>query len=214
MEPSDFDPATRRVIHCARNVFLSRGFLAPSMAEIAAQCGLTRRGLYHHFRNKDEIYCAMLRLSNAEAFAAADWAMQKALARGASALDMVAEYLDVRFGKTRRTLARNPHGDELNATAFRVANDVMMEVSLETHQRMTALIESLCERGILRLRPGASAGELAQMLADGARGINQVRPMIAASQIARRYRRMSEVILYGCAEAPGSESRIRSKSMT
>jgi hypothetical protein len=47
-----------------------------------------------------------------------------------------------------------------------------------------------------------SAG-VAQLLADGARGVNQQRPAIPVSQLAERYRNLANAILYGCAERNG-----------
>jgi hypothetical protein len=124
------------------------------------------------------------------------------LARGGSALDVVAEWLDTRFGNVRRGVSSSPHGEELNAVAFRVANDIMIEVSIETNAELARLLDDLAARHLLQLKPGVTTRETAQLLGDGARGVNQARPPIPSGQIAARYRRIAEAILYGCA-APG-----------
>jgi hypothetical protein len=54
---------------------------------------------------------------------------------------------------------------------------------------------------MLQLRKNTTPAEIAQLLADGARGVNQQRPPIPAGQLAPRYRRIAEAILYGCAES-------------
>jgi AcrR family transcriptional regulator len=196
-----FEPAKLKLVQRARILMRERGFAAITMTEIAVHCGVTRRGLYHHFRDKEEVFRDMVRLGNLEAFEAGEWAAQKAMARGMSALDVVAEWLDTRFGNTRRNIVRGRHGEELNELAFRLCSEMMQEFSHESHARLGGVIAELCTRGLLKLRPGVSEQEAARLIADGARGVNQMRPRIPAGQIAARYRRIAEAILYGCAES-------------
>ena len=175
-----------------------------TMTALADACGLTRRGLYHHFKNKDEIFRAIIVRSNHEALESSAWAARAMLARGGSALDVVAEWLDIRFGNTRRGVVNSPHGEEMNTMAFRIANDIMIDVSHETHAELARLLDDLAARGLLRLNPGVTTKEAAQLIADGARGVNQARPPIPSGQIAARYRRIAEAILYGCATPGGA----------
>lgn len=204
-----FDGTKLKIMQRVRDLFLSQGYYAPTMTGIANACGLTRRALYHHFHSKEELMRALLVLGNREAQDNADWAAKKALGRGAGALDVVAEWLDSRFGNTRRALGRTPHGEEMNQAAFSIGNDIMIEVSRETNARLAALLEELCRRGKLVLKPGRDAATLAQIVGDGARGVNQQRPPVPPAQIAPRYRRITEAILYGaCVETGGaSENR-------
>lgn len=203
MSTNSFDGTPLRIVHQVRKMLLAEGYYPLTMTKIAEGCGLTRRGLYHHFNSKEQLLRAMLVLSNNEARDAADWAAQKAMARGAGPLDIVAEWLDNRYGETRRRVARSPGGEDLNRASFSIANDILIEVSRETHVRLAALLVELSRRGLLRLKPGRSATELAEIIADGARGVNQQRPPVPPGQIASRYRRIAEAILYGAAqEAP------------
>jgi AcrR family transcriptional regulator len=197
-----FEPAKLKLIQRARLLMRERGFAVLTMTEIAGHCGVTRRGLYHHFRDKEEVFRDMVRLENLEAFEAGEWAAQKAMARGMNALDVLAGWLDTRFGTTRRNIVRSPHGDELNELAFRLCSEMLQEVGRESNARLTGLVAELCTRGLLKLKPGVTEQEVAQLIADGARGVNQMRPRIPAGQIAARYRRIAEAILYGCAESP------------
>jgi AcrR family transcriptional regulator len=194
------DGTPLRIVHQVRKMLLAEGYYPLTMTKIAKACGLTRRGLYHHFRSKEQLLRAMLVLANNEARDAADWAAQKAMARGAGALDVVSEWLDSRYGATRRLIAHSPGGEDLNRAAFSIANDILIEVSRESNARLAALLEELCRRGALRLKPGRSAAELADIIGDGARGVNQQRPPVPPQQIARRYRRIAEAILFGCAQ--------------
>lgn len=175
-----------------------------TMTALADVCGLTRRGLYHHFKNKDEVFRAIVVHGNQEAFEKGEWAARTALARGGSALDVVAEWLDTRFGDVRRLVSSSPHGEEMNAMAFKIASDIMIEVSIETNAELARLIDDLAARRLLHLKPGMTTREAAQLIGDGARGVNQARPPIPAGQIAGRYRRIAEAILYGCATPGGT----------
>lgn len=195
----EFDGPKIKILNRVRDIFLAQGYYAPTMTSIAKACGLTRRSLYHHFHSKEDLLRALLVLGNREARDRADWTAQKALARGADALDVVAEWLDDRFGSTRRTVMRSAGGDDLNRAAFSLANDIMIEVSHESNARLAALLEELCRRGRLILRPGRTTAELAEVIGDGARGVNQQRPPVPPGQIASRYRRAVEAILYGYA---------------
>jgi AcrR family transcriptional regulator len=192
-----FDGTKLKILQRVRTIFLTRGYHAPTMTDMADEFGLTRRALYHHFHSKQELFRAMIVLGNIEARELADWTAQKALAHNESALDIVAAWLDSRFGNTRRALGRISHGEELNQVAYSMCNDIMIEVSQDSNTRLAALLDELCRRDKLTLKPGRSIKELAQIIGDGARGVNQQRPPVPPGEIASRYRRIAEAILYG-----------------
>jgi AcrR family transcriptional regulator len=49
-----------RILRAARTFFLERGFTGVSMQQIAAAAGITKATLYHHFRDKVELYIAVV----------------------------------------------------------------------------------------------------------------------------------------------------------
>lgn len=55
------DVRNRQILDAALAVFSERGFEAARMDDIAARAGLSKGGLYAHFRSKDEIFEALLR---------------------------------------------------------------------------------------------------------------------------------------------------------
>ncbi len=195
-----YDGVKLKILQRTRPVFLTQSYKALTMTMLAAACGLTRRGLYHHFSSKEEIFRALLRWGNQEANGRADWAANKTMARGEGALDTVSEWLDSRFGEVRRALMQSAHGAELNETAFRLANDVMIEASHDTNTALVRLLTALEEKGLLRLKSHMSAKAVAQLIADGARGVNQQRPPVPSGEIRQRYHAMTQAILYGCAQ--------------
>ena len=49
-----------RILDAAYGLFWRQGFLRVSVDEIAARAGITKRGLYQHFRSKDDLMAAAL----------------------------------------------------------------------------------------------------------------------------------------------------------
>ena len=54
------DARRRAIIAVAREVFLSSGFAATSMSEIAARLGGSKGTLYNYFRSKEELFVAFM----------------------------------------------------------------------------------------------------------------------------------------------------------
>lgn len=200
--PLQFDPARLRVTARVREAFDRYGYTALSMSVLAQACGLTRRGLYHHFGNKEEAFRAALWLENIERLAEGTRAARDVLESGASALDVVAALLDVRFGVTRRRLAESPHAKEINDMAFLIAEDMMMYAAARINEILTGILQELVALGRLRINADVAPDHLASLLTDGARGVNQARPAIPPEKLAQRYRDMSAAILFGCATVP------------
>jgi AcrR family transcriptional regulator len=196
------DPAESvraRILHRAHEAFWTHGYAALTMGKLAEACGLTRRGLYYHFSDKEGVFRATIQFFNGLAFELADAAARQGLAQGDAAVDVIATWLDIRFGDTRRRVGSTSHGRELNDVAFRLAYDLMIEVSYETNGKLALLIEELVRGGQLTLREGMSPDKTARLVGDGARGVNQARPPIPNDMIAQHYREITEAILYGCA---------------
>jgi AcrR family transcriptional regulator len=200
--PPEFDPARLRVTARVREAFDRYGYTALTMSVLAGACGLTRRGLYHHFSNKEDAFRAALWLENIERLAEGTRAAREVLERGGSTLDVVSVLLDVRFGVTRRRLAKSPHAKEINDIAFVVAVDMMMYVAARINEILAELLKELIALGRLSINPGITPEFLAGLLSDGARGVNQARPPIRPEDLAQRYRDMSAAILFGCATVP------------
>lgn len=199
--PPDF--AKTKVVRAAAMAFVEHGFDGLTMGKIATLCGLSRRALYHHFSSKEELFRACIRLGNVDALEQGDATARALIDSGASALDVLAGWFDMRFGQVRRRVNASAHGAALNDLAFRLATDIMIEVSYETNRAIAGWLTELETRGLLVLRKGLSIERTARLLGDGARGVNQARPPVPNSHIAQYYRDMTEAVLYGCAVMPG-----------
>jgi AcrR family transcriptional regulator len=181
--------------------FLDHGYAELSMRGLAAACDFSTRALYHYFSNKEEAFRASVRFQNDVALAAGFAAGRAQRANGGSALDILAEIMNVRFGETRRKANASRHVIELSAEVFKRCSDIVTEVALLFEEDLAKLLAELEEVGLLRLRAGAPE-EVAQALANGARGVNQRLPPVAPDDLARHYREMCAFILYGCADLP------------
>ncbi|MBV8790956.1 MAG: TetR/AcrR family transcriptional regulator [Pseudolabrys sp.] len=61
LAPEAEDTAKRRqIVDGARAIFLARGFDAASMADIAREAGVSKGTLYVYFRNKEELFAAIV----------------------------------------------------------------------------------------------------------------------------------------------------------
>jgi AcrR family transcriptional regulator len=201
--PPQFDPARLRVTARVQEAILRYGYSALTMSVLAQACGLTRRGLYHHFSNKDDAFRAALWFENLRRLEDGTRAAREVLESGGNTLDVVAALLDVRFGVTRRMLAQSPHAKEINDVAFLIAEDMMMYVAARINEILTELLKELVVLKRLHINDGVTSEYLASLLTDGARGVNQARPPIPSEKLAQRYRDMSAAILFGCATVPG-----------
>jgi AcrR family transcriptional regulator len=200
IQPLDF--AKTKIVRGATVAFAAHGFDKLTMGKIATICGLTRRALYHHFSSKEELFRAVIKLGNVNALEQGELAARALLDNGGSALDVIAGWFDARFGQVRRRVNDSPHGAALNDMAFRLATDIMIEVSYDTNRCLAELMLELERRGLLVLRKDIPLERAARLLSDGARGVNQARPPIPNGELARHYREMTEAVLYGCATPP------------
>jgi AcrR family transcriptional regulator len=57
---ADDNAKRRQIVEGARAVFLARGFDAASMADIAKEAGVSKGTLYVYFRDKDELFSAIV----------------------------------------------------------------------------------------------------------------------------------------------------------
>jgi len=189
-----------------RQAFLDFGYEQLTMSRLAQLCGMTRRGLYNHFSNKDDAFRHMLRVGNVSATREGMAAGRAVSEAGGSVADIMGEIMNVRYGEARRRLSSSPHALEINDQAFRRAGGIMMEAATVFQQQLTELLLELQDAGRLRLRPGIDVEDLAQLLADGARGVNQARPPVAPEKLSGRYWGMCRAILHGSVDTPEREA--------
>lgn len=114
----------------------------------------------------------MIQFRTDEAVELAREAGQVTRAKGGSALDILTEILDVRYGNTRRRVVGSPHTVELNAEAFRRCRDIMIRSAVAFQAELEELIVELEKGRMLKLNGRFTAAQIAQGLADGGRAVN------------------------------------------
>src|SRR6202521_5220214 len=119
----------RDLLARVNQAFLAYGYSGLSMVVLARACGFTQRALYYYFSNKEQAFRWALAARNDEVVALGLEAGKAMRAKGGSALDIIAETLDVRYGNTRRRVAGSPHTVELNAEAFKRCRDIMIQTA-------------------------------------------------------------------------------------
>ncbi|MCZ8045056.1 MAG: TetR/AcrR family transcriptional regulator [Beijerinckiaceae bacterium] len=180
--------------------FLDHGYEHITMTGLAKAIDVTRRTLYNHISGKEDAFRLLIEDVNHRAVEQGMAAGRAALAEGSDVVTIVATILDTRYGHTRRRLASSPHAVELNDQAFRRCRDLMIASAVSFQSQLADFLVELQAANRLRLKPGISADEVAQLLADGARGTNQSLPPIAPDQIHLRYRAMVGALLHGLLE--------------
>ena len=200
--PAPPETAESRLADRLRQAFLDHGYEHMTMSALAQLCGFSRRALYHHFSNKEEAFRHFLRIAGDQSIAKGLAAGDQLLRDGGSAVEVITEVMNVRYGDARRRLSRSPHALEINDKAFRVARDIMIEAAIVFQGKVADVLVELAAHGRLSLKPGIAPATLAQSLCDGARGTNQALPPIPIELLPTRYRAIISAILYGAAEQP------------
>jgi AcrR family transcriptional regulator len=192
--------------------FLDHGYEHMTMIGLARLCGFSRRALYHHFSSKEEAFRHMVDFFARESIAQGVAAGRSVMEAGGSAVDVIVETMNVRYGDARRRLSGSPHALEINDQAFRRARDIMIDAAIDFQAKVAEMLGDMEARRLIQLRPGVTTGVLAQSLCDGARGTNQALPPIPIDELPVRYRQISEAILFGTASLPTRRGKTRTLS--
>lgn len=90
---ADHDTKRRAILKAAARLFASLGFDRASMAEIAAECGVSKALLYHYYANKDQLLFDIIR-SHLDDLVAAVEQVSPALSARARLAAMIAQLLN------------------------------------------------------------------------------------------------------------------------
>ena len=133
------EPGRREaVLAAAQAIWIHYGFRRTSMGEIAAEAGISRSGLYHHFRNKEAIFRAL-------ATALQEAALQET-ERVAKAPELELEarlvaMLQAKLGRFHALFHDTRHGQELIDESNRLCGEEIAAA----HRRYQRLIASVLE---------------------------------------------------------------------
>jgi AcrR family transcriptional regulator len=188
--------------------FMDHGYSGLSMIGLAKACDLTARTLYNYFSNKEEAFRGICRFRNDLNIQRGFLAGAGVQAQGGSALDILSEIINIRYGDTRRIANASPHLIDLNAEIFKRCNDIVTEVALTFEDELSKVVADLENTGLLKRRDDVTSQQLSRALCNGARGVNQRLPPSPPSQLAGNYREICQFVLSGGVEwlAPAPSS--------
>lgn len=142
------DPELRgRLLAAATEEFVENGYAGASMAGVGARAGVTKGGVYFHFRTKEELFFAALDHWHGElreALARGAWQSSSKPPGGAADLEVfVREYLRLHF--------ESPHGSRLlrvlSAELSGAFTSRLREDERQEHRWLRAQIRELLTRG-------------------------------------------------------------------
>jgi AcrR family transcriptional regulator len=193
-------PLDQRQLEAVEKAFHDHGYDRITMTAIAGACGFSRRALYHHYSSKEEAFRDVVIFGNVRGMKNGAEAAELAFGRGDNAIEVIHALLNTRFGDMRRTVSHSPHVQALTDAVSRLCGDIVDDFAGRLHTESAALLQRLQANGKLKIRPDVSFSDLARMLAEGARGVNQTRPAPKESEFSPRYRSIIKVILRGSAD--------------
>lgn len=108
-----------RILREAYNKFIASGFAAVSMQQIADAAGVNKATLYHHFRDKEDLFFEVVRLG----FARANESMAEAINRGDTLGEKLLALAAHLFGSDRSDLNR-------------LSGDMHQHIARERHEKI------------------------------------------------------------------------------
>lgn len=159
--------ATReRILGCAKDLFLRKGMAGTSVDEIVAASGLTKGGIFYHFRSKNDLSRTLL-----ERFSAQDIKMFQDLGAQAdsSSDDPIEALLNFISGFEQYIAKEDRFGDGSLLASYLYESELLdadtRQLISSHYERVRALISERVERAFARLRtrPVLAANEVAEL---------------------------------------------------
>ncbi|MBL0374760.1 TetR/AcrR family transcriptional regulator [Rhizobium sp. KVB221] len=187
----DLDTSERRavILDSAFKLFLAYGFRRTTMGDIAAAAGISRPALYLEFKNKADIYREGLMTFVGNTFREVDLL----LAKDGPLVERIKDALSAALVIPMRAVAQSPHGAELFEIKHELADDVGHDWNLVLAGSLEKTLASAVAQEQLLLPDGATAADLARLLATCADGIKK--KMTDWDQIESDLHLMAELIV-------------------
>lgn len=133
------------ILGAARTIFAHYGFRRASLEEIAREAGISRSALYHHFRNKEDIFRAMCE----RIYRRADEKAEEAAVRDEPIDAQILAVLDAQAGWIFRLLASSRHGLEIVDESNRLCADITGAWRRRSVELLTRVLQQAEENGLL-----------------------------------------------------------------
>ena len=146
MQPTESAAVPERIIEEATRLFVASGYTSISMREIAEAVGVSKAGLYYHFKDKEALFLAIL-TANLDHLGSL---IQTARQQGATSREQVSGMLHSIFDQAPNQRA-----------IIRLANQEMAHLSLESRAEFGRAYQSKFIHPVEEiLRGGVERGEL------------------------------------------------------
>lgn len=132
----------RKIIEAARRLFARYGYGGTSISMIAAETGLTKAALYHHFENKEAIYRASSRSGMDQLYSEVESAVQNA---GSGAEDRLRAYMHASVNRYENNQDSWMSG---SALFWGVASDEARTEILEIRDAYEAMLKQIINEGV------------------------------------------------------------------
>ncbi len=184
-------------------VFRRHGFRRSSIEETAEAAGLTRQGLYHHFKSKEALFRAAIERVHDDAIAAGRAAGEAAEKSGGTLADIVIAQVAARLGRFVASFDGSPHIEELFSEHLIQARDLHQHYAALHEAQSAATIERICHRQQLALSPGMTPAALARCIELAINGVKSAYPsMLPADAFLRDVGVMIRTLIAGATLAP------------
>lgn len=148
-----------RILEKATDLFVRQGYNGISMREIAEACGLSKAGLYYHFKDKEDLFLAIL----GENLSQLGGLINDAQGRGQTAAEQLQLFIRAIFTQLpagRRSIIRLA-SQEMDKVSIEARTDFHQRYNQEFVGRIRAILDAGMRAGeFRRLDPGLCAWAL------------------------------------------------------
>jgi AcrR family transcriptional regulator len=168
--------ARTRILDAATLVFRRHGFRRSSIEQAADAAGLTRQGLYHHFKSKEALFRAVIEQLHENALAAEIAAANAAEKAGGSLADILIAQVTGRLTQLIASFDGSPHIEELFSEHLIQARDLYQKYAGFYGEQGVATIERVCRKQRLSLTKGITSHDLARCIEMAVNGTKSAYP--------------------------------------
>jgi AcrR family transcriptional regulator len=198
-----------RILSAAESVFARFGFRRASMSQIAAEAGLTRQALYHHYSSKEALFRAVVEGLHECAYEAEASSGLEQERAGGGLSDILSAQIGARFRYLLECVEGSPQAEELLSEHQLQTRDLYQSFVEHNADLRAETIDRVCVRQSLALRDGMTSRELAQCIQMGIRGFNNRR---LDANALRELDRMIRLLVAGAIVPASSQPRTKRKS--
>jgi AcrR family transcriptional regulator len=139
-ETPAIDPKDAAILRAAFECFARYGLRRTSMADIAANAGMSRPALYLRYAGKEDIFNALVRVH----FERSETAVERVLAHPGPAAEVLLAAFHAIDGEAVEAMLNSPHADEILS-----ANGPFSQAAVvEAHTRITGHIARWIDKGV------------------------------------------------------------------